>query len=1043
MITTPPHTQYALVYCQGSERLNSPKAVARTTRPSGNAGRFGVLSMSIIRFLVTTFFGLVFAEQTANAQNVQNNAPTGWTLSLQKDGQPLTNHVVTPGFFGVQVTVTLEGGVFADNTQVPIVIAGSGVAGVIPYESLSNSIAPTILAGQTSASAIFTVRTTHIPAAADGAYGDETITLTATLPITSGLAPASASFTLTDDIDVALVVKTKTRERMESDTGTPTVNFTLRVNTKQGQSVIRNAGAKQPLSVDYTFSFSGAAGAATAADVVTPLTGTLMIPANKGEHRFQLPAIRGDTLDEDDEQFTITFSNPRLVTTGATIRGRNTLTVIIKDDDTTQVQFADTSVEVGEEAGSAAFTITLAPLNAFPLTVDYMTSDGTANAGSDYTTTTGSITIPAMTASATFSVPVLEDVLVEGAENFTVTLTGTDRGVLGAATVATATIIDNDPIPYVLSATSNILGNKVVITFSEPITNHAAPADFAIAGVASSPHVTSLAVNGAALTLSLSGNIIRGDGDIVLSYSKGAGGITNSLGRTLASFDGQPVTNAFVIVPVITTPAQTINTATVTLSGTAEAGSTVELFSTTGSGTVSLGSTTATNGSWTISVMLIEGANTITAIATGEDIGVSDAVIINRSPLPTGLILSLQENGRDLANHIIEQESFSASATVTLQGGVLATNTEITISIAGSGIDGAIPFQSGDYVHNSNAIPDFTITIPAGQLSASADFRLGTFLTLANDAAYGDEIITLTATPPTTLGLTPGSASFKLTDNNEIALVIQAGTLSSGQDHVVSIDEGSRTIDIEMRIEAFDRRTPSSTHTTGARQPLSIDYTISFSGTATAADVVASLTGTLVIPRLKSTHTFTLDWVLDDTIYEEDEQFAIIFSNPRLATTGATISGSDTVVVTIVDNEGLPPDPSVCARTTQVRDAIVATIVDATDCSEISVAHLETITLLNLGNKMITGLQAGDFAGLSGLTTLNLRNNQFASLSENIFAGLSVLHSLDLRENQFTMLPTGIFADLPATAVIHLDPGAIVTPSADAFVTTWRTNSAR
>ena len=952
--------------------------------------------------------------------------PTGWTLSLQKDSQPLTNHVATSSSFKVQVTVTLEGGVFADDTQVPIAIAGSGVDGVIPYESLSNSIAPTIPAGQTSASASFIVRTTLIPAAvpaaADGAYGDETITLTATLPTTSGLAPASASFTLTDDIDVALVVKTETRLVRERNKGTSTVNFTLRVNTKQGQSVIRNAGAKQPLSVDYTFSFSGAAGAATAADVVTPLTGTLMIPANKGEHTFQLPAIRGDTLDEDDEQFTITFSNPRLVTTGATIRGRNTLTVIIKDDDTTQVQFADTSVEVGEEADSATFTITLAPLNAFPLTVDYMTSDGTANAGSDYTTTTGSITIPAMTASATFSAPVLEDVLVEGTENFTVTLTDTDRGELGVATVATATIIDNDPIPYVLSATSNIHGNQVVITFSEPITNHAAPTDFAIAGVASSLEVTSLAVDGATLTLSLSGNIIRGNGNIVLSYSKGAGaqgGITNSLGRALASFGGQPVTNAVIIVPVITTPAQTINTATVTLSGTAEAGSTVELFSTTGSGTVSLGSTIATNGAWTISVMLIEGVNTITAIATGEDIGVADAVIINRSPLPTGLILSLQENGQELANHIIiEEGAFSASATVTLQGGVLATNTEITISIAGSGIDGAIPFKSGDYVHNSDAIPDFTITIPAGQPSASADFRLGTFLTLANDAAYGDEIITLTATPPTTLGLTPGSASFKLTDNNEIALVIQAGTLSSGQDHVVSIDEGSRTIDIEMRIEAFDRRTPSSTHTTGTRQPLSIDYTISFSGTATAADVVASLTGTLVIPKLKSIHTFTLDLVLDDTIYEEDEQFAIIFSNPRLATTGATISGSDTVVVTIVDNEGPPPDPSVCARTTQVRDAIVATIADATDCSEISVAHLETITLLNLGNKMITGLQAGDFAGLSALL------------------------SLDLRENQFTMLPTGIFADLPATAVIHLDPGAIVTPSADAFVTTWMTTRA-
>ena len=169
---------------------------------------------------------------------MQNNAPTGWTLSLQKDDQPLTNHVATSRFFEVRVTVTLKGGVFATDSQVPIAIVGSGFAGVIPYFPLSNNHILTIPVGQTSASTSFRVRTTLIPAADDGAYGDETITLTATPPLSaSGLMPTSASFMLTDDIDVALVVKTQTRERMESDTGTSTVNFRLElnaINTKTG-----------------------------------------------------------------------------------------------------------------------------------------------------------------------------------------------------------------------------------------------------------------------------------------------------------------------------------------------------------------------------------------------------------------------------------------------------------------------------------------------------------------------------------------------------------------------------------------------------------------------------------------------------------------------------------------------------------------------------------------------------------------------------------------------------------------------------------------
>ena len=68
--------------------------------------------------------------------------------------------------------------------------------------------------------------------------------------------------------------------------------------------------------------------------------------------------------------------------------------------------------------------------------------------------------------------------------------------------------------------------------------------------------------------------------------------------------------------PAITTTAQSVNTASFTLTGTAEVGSTVNLFR--GAGTDSLGSATATatNGAWTITVTLTDGANTITATAT-------------------------------------------------------------------------------------------------------------------------------------------------------------------------------------------------------------------------------------------------------------------------------------------------------------------------------------------------------------------------------------------------------------------------------------------
>ena len=57
----------------------------------------------------------------------------------------------------------------------------------------------------------------------------------------------------------------------------------------------------------------------------------------------------------------------------------------------------------------------------------------------------------------------------------------------------------------------------------------------------------------------------------------------------------------------------------------------------------------------------------------------------------------------------------------------------------------------------------------------------------------------------------------------------------------------------------------------------------------------------------------------------------------------------------------------VCERTLQVRNAIVAKVEAATDCSQVNEEHLTTLTgrLLVEG---LTSIAAGDFAGLSGIT---------------------------------------------------------------------------
>ena len=69
------------------------------------------------------------------------------------------------------------------------------------------------------------------------------------------------------------------------------------------------------------------------------------------------------------------------------------------------------------------FTLTLAQAVTEAVTVNYVTSDGTATAGQDYTAvTSGEATIPANSTSATFTVSVTGDTTDEANETFNVTI---------------------------------------------------------------------------------------------------------------------------------------------------------------------------------------------------------------------------------------------------------------------------------------------------------------------------------------------------------------------------------------------------------------------------------------------------------------------------------------------------------------------------------------------------------------------------------------------------------------------------------------------
>ena len=124
---------------------------------------------------------------------------------------------------------------------------------------------------------------------------------------------------------------------------------------------------------------------------------------------------------------------------------------------------------------------------------------------------------------------------------------------------------------------------------------------------------------------------------------------------------------------------------------------------------------------------------------------------------------------------------------------------------------------------------------------------------------------------------------------------------------------------------------------------------------------------------------------------------------------------------------------TVCDRTPQVRDAIVAAVSGISNCSNVTEAHLAAITEFDLTYKNITSLKVGDFSRLSSVILLQLHNNRLSSLPAGVFAGLSALKTIRMHNNQLTTLPDEAFSGLTALTRLELYQNQLRTLTTEGF----------
>ncbi|MBF0626633.1 MAG: DUF4347 domain-containing protein [Magnetococcales bacterium] len=212
------------------------------------------------------------------------------------------------------------------------------------------------------------------------------------------------------------------------------------------QSATYTATLSAATTSAVTMNFATSAGSATAASDFVASSGLLTIPAGSTSASFTV-SVRGDTLVESDETYTVTLSNPG---GGATL-GTSFVTTTIANDDavvvaqpTVTLSAPAAVVEGNSGSRTVTYTVTLSSVATAIVTLDYATSGGTATAGSDFVATSGTLTIPAGSGSGTFTVTILGDATNEANETFTVTLANSRGAILGTSFVTT-TVSNDDP----------------------------------------------------------------------------------------------------------------------------------------------------------------------------------------------------------------------------------------------------------------------------------------------------------------------------------------------------------------------------------------------------------------------------------------------------------------------------------------------------------------------------------------------------------------------------------------------------------------------
>ncbi|PZU07238.1 Calx-beta domain-containing protein [Sphingomonas sp.] len=774
---------------------------------------------------------------------------------------------------------SLVAGTWVKNSAVKVLTDGTSVTG---YEGLTVSIS-----GSTVTAYVSTP--TRILSLVDTSGFNQAMSTTSLTSVVdrttgfSGQAIRGISFTPTATVvPESPILSIDSPTMVEGDDGTTILLFTVTASTTSTSAI----------TVDY----ATADGSATAGSDYLAASGTLTIPAGETSATIAI-TINADRVIESNEAFTVALSNPANATLGAAATGTGT---IINDDDAGTFTLA-ADVATNESGIAQTFTVIRGGGSVGAATVSYVVTPSGANPvdAADFggSLPYGSVTFADGEVSKTIVLPIADDTVFEPDETYTLTLTGTTAGTLGAGT-ATGTILNDDaPAPV---GTFSLEGD---VASSED-------------GGTQTFTVTRTGGNGGAATISYA---VAGSGTNPADADDFGGALPSG---TITFADGE--TSRTITIPVSADSAfEKDETYTLTLTGTT-------------AGTIDQATAVGTieNDDPTPSTMQIFSADFADYTAAGFSPGASAASgqldsnvwrIVGLSDLPNpeyGFTAGSGDFGRGVINGSADPTgggtySPSANHAIVLQ----PTGSDVD---NGGFIEARIQNTSGATATSFDVAFDWAYRNSGGrsqnvQLAYSTD---GTSFTTVPDAAFS----------------TPGAADAAVAgvfSNQNVAVTVDGTVAAGGYLYLRWINTGSTgsgnrdEIGIDnVGVTAHLSTTPTAgvanisfaegndattyayftvTRSNGAGAA-SVDYATADGSALAGTDYVAT-SGTVSFEAGETSKTIAVQ-ILGDTIHEANETFTLNLSNPigfevPAATATATIVNDDTGPVAIYDIQGL------------------------------------------------------------------------------------------------------------------------------------------